>query len=121
MPYSYINAIDGTGSTAINLACKNGHADCLKLLISGGAECTLLNKIGEQPIQTAARHGKLDCMQPLLDRNLQIDWDGSLSPLQLAKYGKHQQVVAKLNHYLHQRASTKCTSARSVSNYIVCD
>ena len=49
-----VNAVDGSGNTALHYAARAGDAVCCGLLLGRGAILTLVNGSGETPVDLAA-------------------------------------------------------------------
>ena len=56
-----------TGYTALHRAAAWGHPDCLKVLITNGADLQICNVHGERAREAAARYHKGSCVD-YLDR-----------------------------------------------------
>ena len=56
-----------TGYTALHRAAAWGHPDCLKVLITNGADLQICNVHGERAREAAARYQKDSCVD-YLDR-----------------------------------------------------
>ena len=56
-----------TGYTALHRAAAWGHSDCLKVLITNGADLQICNVHGERAREAAARYHKDSCVD-YLDR-----------------------------------------------------
>lgn len=59
--------VSGQGLTALHIAARYNHLDCLKILIMHGANVNATDKFGFRPIHDAAMHGHAECMQELLN------------------------------------------------------
>jgi len=89
-----VGVVSKNGDTALLLAAKNGHRDCLELLMKHSTKTTKLrrDKFGRDLLMCAARFGHTDVVKWLhgnkasLDR--QSDKDAE-SPLTCAAYGGH--------------------------------
>ncbi|XP_062403161.1 cortactin-binding protein 2 isoform X1 [Sardina pilchardus] len=52
-------------NSALFSAARNGHTDCVKLLLSSGASADVPDKNGFLPLHTAAAHGHHECVEVL--------------------------------------------------------
>ena len=62
------NASDGLQRTALSWACANGHAGCVKLLLSSRAEPSRADNYGYTALHEACSFGHEACSQLLLER-----------------------------------------------------
>jgi len=53
-----VNAKDNSGDTALHEAAKFGHEGVVKYLLDGGADVTIRNSSGKDPLQLATEHEK---------------------------------------------------------------
>lgn len=56
------------GSSAVHIACLQGHASTLALLVDAGAPLNLRTHVGSTPLMIAASDGDAACVKVLLDR-----------------------------------------------------
>jgi uncharacterized protein len=61
-----VNATNRFGVTPLSLACTNGNAAIVGLLLKAKADANLALPGGESPLMTAARTGKVDALKVLL-------------------------------------------------------
>jgi ankyrin repeat protein len=97
--WTNINAQDHPNQdTALGLAAKWGHADCVAVLLEKGADPTIVNVSGQTPLHMAADMGQMDCVQVLVkhgvDQNTQ-DLAG-FTPLHNAAGKGHTALVRYL-------------------------
>jgi hypothetical protein len=67
-----VHARDNDAVQASYYASQNGHAGCLKLLISEGVDVNAQENLGNTPLMTACYNEHLVCVQLLLDANADI-------------------------------------------------
>jgi ankyrin repeat protein len=84
------------GSTALLMACKNGHLDIVKLLLKYGANDSTRCDEGSSALHLASCTGNRDLVCLLLERRLEdlnsCNEDG-FTPLDLAHYYNHTEVA----------------------------
>lgn len=68
----FLNAPDHAGDTALALACKHGHADCLRELLEAGALPLPANAQGTTPLHYAALRGHAACLRLLLSSYVRL-------------------------------------------------
>ena len=88
-------------STPLHKACagnKEGHSNCVELLVASKADVHALNKWRETPLLTAANHGHTRAVKTLLRAGADpcICTDTGWSPLSIAAYKGHDDVVQLL-------------------------
>ncbi|MGJ8725028.1 MAG: ankyrin repeat domain-containing protein [Roseibacillus sp.] len=88
---------DQRGVTALGLACQNGNAELVELLLAKGAQAQTRSG-REPPLLIAARTGSVACVKMLLAAGAKIDESGrgSQTPLMWAAAAGHQEVVSLL-------------------------
>ena len=59
-----VNALKRNGWSALHIACQEGHADIVKLLLDSGSEQTP-NKDGWFPLHVACRTGYVMCQKKM--------------------------------------------------------
>lgn len=102
-----INLRDIRGQTPLSLACAMGHTECVRFLLTNGADRTLPDLKGNLPLHLAALWGHLRSSMLLLEygdlfqveaaRGLVSAPNGAgLTPLHLAVWGRHPSSVALL-------------------------
>ncbi|XP_044136227.1 cortactin-binding protein 2 [Bufo gargarizans] len=80
-----INNLSKDGHTALYSAAANGHTDCVKLLLTSGAQVDATVSNGFTALCTAAAQGHLKCAEELLAYNADINnVGGGQTPLYLA-------------------------------------
>ncbi len=60
-------ACDSLKMTALHFACRHGHGDITKILLSKGADANAKDEKGVCPLHFAAYHGHLQCVRELCD------------------------------------------------------
>ncbi|KAJ8600625.1 hypothetical protein CTAYLR_008984 [Chrysophaeum taylorii] len=84
---------DLDGATPLAMAAKNGHVDCVRLLLSHGAEVdAATSDTGATPLLAACHTGKFDCAQLLVSAGADVERrttdDGSTPLLVAAQNGR---------------------------------
>ncbi|XP_004677030.1 PREDICTED: cortactin-binding protein 2 [Condylura cristata] len=74
------------GHSALYSAAKNGHTDCVRLLLSAEPQVNAADKNGFTPLCAAAAQGHFKCVELLIafDANINHAADGGQTPLYLA-------------------------------------
>ncbi|KAM3185387.1 hypothetical protein ACTXT7_006469 [Hymenolepis weldensis] len=62
-----INAAGEFGGTVIHCCCRKNSAECLKIVLTMGADMFKADAIGKYPIHVAVLSGSIDCLRILLD------------------------------------------------------
>lgn len=75
-----VNDVRGDGETPLMEACKNGHVDCLRVLVKNGADVNVVGKYGKIPLMEACERGRVDCLRVLVENGANVNVVG--------KYGK---------------------------------
>ncbi|XP_069852728.1 cortactin-binding protein 2 isoform X1 [Dipodomys merriami] len=81
------------GHSALYSAAKNGHTDCVRLLLNVEAQVDAADKNGFTPLCAAAAQGHFECVELLIayDANIDHAAAGGLTPLYLAcKHGNKE-------------------------------
>ncbi|ETE72359.1 Ankycorbin, partial [Ophiophagus hannah] len=100
---------DSEGKTAFHLAASKGYSECLRLMITHGAEVTILDGTGHNALHLAAKNNHVDCVKRLLQvspnvqqrtqiargKTLYIMQDGN-TPFFLAVQNGHPEVCKYL-------------------------
>ncbi|KAM9313225.1 cortactin-binding protein 2 [Gastrophryne carolinensis] len=80
-----LNHLHKDGYTALYSAAANGHTDCVKLLLTSGAQVDATVSNGFTALCAAAAQGHTQCAEVLLSYNADVNYaDGGQSPLYLA-------------------------------------
>lgn len=61
-----VNAQNGSGNTALHWAALNGHLEAVKVLVEQGADPTIINHKGHDPIYEAESNDKSDVVEWVL-------------------------------------------------------
>lgn len=93
------------GDTAVQLAVRNGHGQCLSRVLATAASRRMdqeivnhMNSDNESPLHVAARRGDLDCIQILCHHGADfavLDVNGR-TPIHCAVFGNHCECIAYL-------------------------
>ncbi|XP_038049798.1 ankyrin repeat and SOCS box protein 15-like isoform X2 [Patiria miniata] len=97
------NARAEDDATPLYLAAQEGYPHCVEYLLNHGAKVDIPTKTAEgfRPIHVAAYRGHIECLKLLLPPSFSVleqgkfpgEWEGLLTPLQLAAKGGHNQVI----------------------------
>jgi uncharacterized protein len=68
-----VNATNRYGVTPLSLACQNGNAEMVELLLAQGADPNTTLRGGETVLMTAARTGRIGPVKALLSRGATVD------------------------------------------------
>jgi ankyrin repeat protein len=68
-----VNAVNRYGISSLALACGNGNAGMVKLLLQAGADPNVARNGGETPLMTASRVGRLAVVRELVDAGAKVD------------------------------------------------
>ena len=64
---AFVNSVDNEGRTVIYSAAREGHAECVKVLLSvPGVDVNKANQNGRTPLNVAAGNGHAECVKLLL-------------------------------------------------------
>uniref|UniRef100_A0AAY4EUD8 Cortactin-binding protein 2 n=1 Tax=Denticeps clupeoides TaxID=299321 RepID=A0AAY4EUD8_9TELE len=85
-PTTDISHLQLERTSALFSAARNGHTDCVKLLLSSGVAADVPDQIGFTPLHTAASHGHHGCIEALVayTSNVDVVAPGGRTPLFLA-------------------------------------
>ena len=92
------------GATALHIAAKNGHVECLRTLIEAKANVNLQDKKGKSALHAAAKNGHVECLRTLIDSGADpkiLDSEGQTA-LDLATKFKKEDVVRFLRERQNQ-------------------
>ncbi|XP_070368487.1 cortactin-binding protein 2 isoform X4 [Equus asinus] len=86
------------GHSALYSAAKNGHTDCVRLLLNAEAQVDAADKNGFTPLCAAAAQGHFKCVQLLIayDANINHAADGGQTPLYLACKNGNKECIKLL-------------------------
>lgn len=62
----------GQGETALHLAVRHNHINCVKLLLDNKANVNATDNFGFRPIHDAAQNGFTECLKELLAKNASV-------------------------------------------------
>ncbi|XP_038613340.1 ankyrin repeat and SOCS box protein 11 isoform X2 [Tachyglossus aculeatus] len=94
---AYVNGVTVHGVTPLFNACSSGSAACVHLLLEYGAKPQLADHLAS-PLHEAVKRGHRDCMEILLDNDVNIDQEAPLhgTPLYVACTYQRTDCVRKL-------------------------
>nr|Q07E41.1 RecName: Full=Cortactin-binding protein 2; Short=CortBP2 [Dasypus novemcinctus]ABI93635.1 cortactin-binding protein 2 [Dasypus novemcinctus] len=86
------------GHSALYSAAKNGHTDCVRLLLNAKAQIDAADKNGFTPLCAAAAQGHFECVELLIAYHANIDHaaDGGQTPLYLACKNGNKECIKVL-------------------------
>ncbi|XP_058510924.1 cortactin-binding protein 2 isoform X2 [Ochotona princeps] len=86
------------GHSALYSAAKNGHADCVRLLLNAKAQVNAADRNGFTPLCVAAAQGHFKCLRLLIanDANINHAADGGQTPLHLACKNGNRECIKQL-------------------------
>ncbi|XP_036086889.1 cortactin-binding protein 2 isoform X5 [Rousettus aegyptiacus] len=86
------------GHSALYSAAKNGHTDCVRLLLNAEAQVDAADKNGFTPLCAAAAQGHFKCVELLIAYNANINHaaDGGQTPLYLACKNGNKECIKVL-------------------------
>ncbi|XP_054979674.1 cortactin-binding protein 2 isoform X2 [Sorex araneus] len=86
------------GHSALYSAAKNGHTDCVRLLLNAEAQVSAADKNGFTPLCAAAAQGHFKCVELLIayDANINHAADGGQTPLYLACKNGNKECIKLL-------------------------
>lgn len=67
-----VNAVDNYGDTPLHDAAKFGHDGVAKILLEGGADPSIKNKMGKDPLTLASEHSKPEVVALLKGRRAKV-------------------------------------------------
>jgi ankyrin repeat protein len=68
-----VNEANRHGVTALSLACRNGNAEMVSMLLEAGADAKGELAGGETFLMTASRTGTVECVEALISRGARVD------------------------------------------------
>ena len=95
LPGVDVNKADEGNYTPLDWAARNGHTECVKLLIAAGADVNKANKWGETPLYEAAYWGHTECVELLIAAGADVnmaDKEGK-TPLDVAGTEEIKQLL----------------------------
>jgi ankyrin repeat protein len=93
-----MEAVAGSGRSAMHWASRQGHADVVKALARAGANCNQADVNGGTPLWAGSMNGHLRCVEVLLKAGADVNKakDNGVTPLFIASNGGHFDVVDAL-------------------------
>ena len=85
-------------SSCLYIACQNGHVECCKLLLDGGASVNLARDTQATPLFIATQHNRVGCIEMLLARGADVHLrnDQRATPFTLACSMGHREAAKML-------------------------
>uniref|UniRef100_L2FGK8 Ankyrin repeat domain-containing protein 52 n=1 Tax=Colletotrichum fructicola (strain Nara gc5) TaxID=1213859 RepID=L2FGK8_COLFN len=92
------NKATGSGRVGLEIACKKGHREIVRMLLEWGASIDVAGSRGRTPLNAASENGHLDVVKLLLDKGADITVPNSdgWTPLNTASDNGHLDVVKLL-------------------------
>ena len=122
-----VNVKDCEGNTALAIAARSGHIDCVNILITAGADVNIVNDEGISALIYAVGHGHPDCAQILIDAGADVnhtDYDGSTALIWAATNCCSESIEILLNagadvNKVNKNSTTALLEAAMI-NYMPC-
>ncbi|MDP0561643.1 MAG: ankyrin repeat domain-containing protein [Candidatus Endonucleobacter sp. (ex Gigantidas childressi)] len=105
--------------TALDNAAKNGHAECMALLLAAGAKTNMLDKNGNTPLRISLKHNHIKCAEILLASGADVnirDSQGDTPLNHAAKTGNVEYVKLLLGTKGILLETQDLTDLRALSN-----
>ena len=99
-----MKGLDRAGNSPLHWACRGGHGDIVKLLLSRNPAVNAQNKLGDTPLHSAAWAGNAVCVQLLLEYpeiQTQLKNKNGETPLDLAKTDDVASLLMKATGRAH--------------------
>lgn len=58
-----MDKVNSDADTPLHVACMRGHIQCVHILLGAGSDCSLRNKLGHTPLQSAVYHDRTDLVE----------------------------------------------------------
>jgi len=93
-----IDATNDEGQTALHVAARHGHVDCLVRLLESRSKQEARDRWGQTALHLAAAHGQENCVKELVDRGSEKNAQSAKgnSPLHLAARNGHSRCITLL-------------------------
>lgn len=116
-----INSTNKVGNTALHIAVINGVYKIVEQLVTGGADINIKNHDGGTALHLAVIHGFIDISKLLIiqrdtNLNIQCAWGGT--PLMIAAWNGHDEIVRHLLSY-GANPSIRCQNDKSALDYAI--
>ena len=80
-----VGLADNTGWQAIHYSARAGHAKVTGMLLDKGADINVRKSDGYTPLMLSALNDQNGCVELLLRRGAEVEWQGDKSPIKLAR------------------------------------
>ena len=96
-----VNCRSSVGKTLLYIACRDGHSDCVKLLLEHNADPNIVSIENVSPLYMASQNGHSDCVKLLLEHNADpnIVSIENVPPLYIADQNGNSECVKIIRQY----------------------
>ena len=93
-----VNAVDGSGRSALMLAAQATRSDMMKMLIEVGADVNLADRLGLTALMRVANRNGLACVRLLIAAGVEVEPQNrsGITSLMFASYNGFLEIVAEL-------------------------